>query len=142
MERIENKYVKFICSELPKEIMVSLRPPDGLDIGLASLYPKLRPNTMVSVLIKEIYTRSAKLLLRFNNIETEFIFFVPFSRSPESILNGLYDRVESKVNKIIVQEGMGEWVTEKYKKLHDERVLVYKKIGESFNKYKINIDNE
>jgi hypothetical protein len=143
MKNINNRYVDFICGELPKEILISLDRPEDLKgerptIGKFNVGPAIR----VEVLVKTSYTRSANLLLKFNNIETEFIFYIPLSKSPDYILNGLRSKVEKKVNQIITQEDGGDWVKERYKKWDDDRNLMYKKIGEVINNSKIEKLNE
>jgi len=138
MSFIGEKYVKFICGELPKEILVSLDPPEDLKekiprFSKLNMLPKIR----VDISVVEPYTRSAKLLLKFNNIETEFIFYIPLSKSPEYILNNLHNKVEKKINKVLIQEGKGDMVKERYKKWDDDRNLLYKKINEAIDKSKI-----
>lgn len=138
MSFIGEKYVKFICGELPKEILVSLDPPEDLKekiprFSKLNMLPKIR----VDISVIESYTRSTKLLLKFNGIESEFIFYIPLSKSPYYILNGLHNKVGKKVNQIIIQEGKGDMVRERYKKWDDDRNLMYKKIGEAIDKSKI-----
>lgn len=131
------KYVKFICGELPREVNVILDIPkysNVTKIGKLNLSPRIR--TEINVI--EMYSRSAKIKVKFDGIESDKIFYFSSQKGPERTLNEFHKNVEKLVNKILIDEEHNGLIKEKYKKSEERKEIFYSKLGEVINNAKIN----
>ncbi len=121
---ITQKYVDFILGNIIQDsIRVQLYKPfqDG-----SRMYVKLGSTVYCEVKIEVIekYTRSAKLKLTFDKYVVEYIFFIPFSSSPESIEGKTRTKIEKIVNKTFIDDNR----TEDIKQMYEQKLQTFGKI--------------
>ncbi|HMS90692.1 MAG TPA: hypothetical protein PKC87_00515 [Candidatus Absconditabacterales bacterium] len=111
---ITQKYVDFILGNIIQDsIRVQLYKPfqDG-----SRMYVKLGSTVYCEVKIEVIekYTRSAKLKLTFDKYVVEYIFFIPFSSSPESIESKTRSKIEKIVNHTFIGDNRTQDIMQMY----------------------------
>lgn len=115
-------YPEFIVQEYVSDIYrVSLNQPkleDGSRPSINKLGPFVYIDVEVSVI--DIYTRSAKLRLKFDGIEREDIFYMSSHKSPDQLSNEIYKKIDKIVNKAMIEEGKEEWIRTEFTKAQEK----------------------
>jgi len=116
---VMERYVAFICSELPKTRRVLLTPPPPMENGEYGYkrMSKIGPHVymMVDIEIVEKYTRSAKLCVKFEDYQMNDIFYMSRHKGPDQLLEEIDKKIDKIVNKTLIEDGRQEWVREQYK---------------------------
>jgi len=117
------RYVSFICDEIPNSKKVRISPPGPRDDGTLgyNIRPKIGPwvSRMVSVEIIEKYTRSAKIRLTFESYKDESIYFMSRHKGPDKLLSEISDKISKIVNSRLIAENRTEDIRNEYAKLPD-----------------------
>jgi len=113
------RYVAFICDELPKTRRVLLTPPPPMEngeYGYKRIY-KIGPHVYMETTIEivEKYTRSAKLCIKFEDYQMNDIFYMSRRKGPDELLEEIYNKIYNIVNKTLIDDRRQEWVREQYK---------------------------
>lgn len=128
------RYVSFICEEIPGSMKVSISPPPPKDDGTLgySIMPKIGPwvTRNVGIEIIEKYTRSAKIRLSFDSYYDESIYYMSRRKGPETILEEISAKISKIVNSRYKAENRTEDIREEYSNLQN----IYIKIQEKINK--------
>jgi len=106
------RYVNFICSEIPKEINVlMLRSNNG-----SMIYYKIGPKvyTKTKVEIVEKYTRSAKLRLIFDKYTDESVYYMSRKKGPEKLLSEINNKISKIVNDKFIEDNRIDEIEEQY----------------------------
>ena len=116
---VMERYVAFICSELPKTRRVLLTPPPPMEngeYGYKRIY-KIGPHVYMETTIEivEKYTRSAKLCIKFEDYQMNDIFYMSRRKGPEKLLEEIDNKIYNIVNKTLIDDRRQEWVREQYK---------------------------
>lgn len=115
-------YPEFIVQEYVSDIYsVRLNQPkleDGSRPHPTKLGPFVQLHVHVDVL--DIYTRSAKLRLKFHGIEREDIFYMSSHKSPDQLSNEIYKKIDKIVNKAMIEEGHEEWIRAEFAKAQEK----------------------
>ena len=121
---VMERYVAFICSELPKTKRVLLTPPPPMENGEYGYkrMSKFGPHVymMVDIEIVEKYTRSAKLRIKFEDYQKTDIFYMSRHKGPDKLLEEIGMKIHKIVNSTLVDDGRQEWVREQYKIKSDD----------------------
>jgi hypothetical protein len=116
---VMERYVAFICSELPKTRRVLLNPPPPMENGEYGYkrMSKIGPHVymMVDIEIVETYTRSAKLCVKFEDYQMNDIFYMSRHKGPDKLLEEIDKKIDKIVNRTLIDDGRQEWVREQYK---------------------------
>jgi hypothetical protein len=116
---VMERYVAFICSELPKTRRVLLTPPPPMENGEYGYkrISKIGPHVYMYVEIEvvEKYTRSAKLCIKFEDYQMNDIFYMSRRKGPEKLLEEIDNKIYNIVNKTLIDDRRQEWVREQYK---------------------------
>jgi hypothetical protein len=116
---VMERYVAFICSELPKTRRVLLTPPPPMENGEYGYkrMSKIGPHVymMVDIEIVETYTRSAKLCVKFEDYQMNDIFYMSRHKGPDKLLEEIDKKIDKIVNRTLIDDGRQEWVREQYK---------------------------
>jgi len=145
---VMERYVAFICSELPKTRRVLLTPPPPMENGeygykrMSKVGPHVYMETTIEIV--ETYTRSAKLCVKFEDYQMNDIFYMSRHKGPDKLLEEIDKKINKIVNRTLIDDGRQEWVREQYKIESDNfslfkfrpgvEVDVY---GDLYNKYLI-----
>lgn len=121
--KVMEKYVEFICNEIPSTINVLIYIPNSVkkEIYISKIGPKLWCNTDIEILEK--YTRSARFRLKFDKYEIEDIFFMSRHKSPDKLFGEIYNKIEKLVNKTLINDGRELEIEQRYK---DKRETINK----------------
>lgn len=134
---VMERYVAFICGELPKTRRVLLTPPPPMENGEYGYkrMSKIGPHVYMPVEIEivETYTRSAKLCVKFEDYQMNDIFYMSRHKGPDKLLEEIDKKIDKIVNRTLVDDGRQEWVREQYK-IKSVEVDVY---GDLYEKYLI-----
>ena len=121
---VMERYVAFICSELPKTRRVLLTPPPPMENGEYGYkrMSKIGPHVYMPVEIEivETYTRSAKLCVKFEDYQMNDIFYMSRHKGPDKLLEEIDKKIDKIVNRTLVDDGRQEWVREQYKIKSDD----------------------
>lgn len=121
---VMERYVAFICDELPKTKRVLLNPPPPMENGEYGYkrMSKIGPHVymMVDIEIVETYTRSAKLCIKFEDYQKTDIFYMSRHKGPDKLLDEIDKKIDKIVNKTLIDDGRQEWVREQYKIKSDD----------------------
>jgi hypothetical protein len=116
---VMERYVAFICSELPKTRRVLLNPPPPMENGEYGYkrINKIGPHVYMYVEIEvvEKYTRSAKLCIKFEDYQMNDIFYMSRHKGPDKLLEEIDKKIHKIVNRTLFDDGRQEWVREQYK---------------------------
>ena len=116
---VMERYVAFICSELPKTRRVLLTPPPPMENGEYGYkrMSKIGPHVYMPVEIEivETYTRSAKLCVKFEDYQMNDIFYMSRHKGPDKLLEEIDKKIDKIVNRTLIDDGRQEWVREQYK---------------------------
>ena len=128
---VMERYVAFICSELPKTRRVLLNPPPPMENGEYGYkrISKIGPHVymMVDIEIVETYTRSAKLCVKFEDYQMNDIFYMSRHKGPDKLLEEIDKKIDKIVNRTLIDDGRQEWVREQYKiKSNDFPIFKFK----------------
>ena len=116
---VMERYVAFICSELPKTRRVLLTPPPPMENGeygykrMSKIGPRVYMETTIEIV--ETYTRSAKLCVKFEDYQMNDIFYMSRHKGPDKLLEEIDKKIDKIVNKTLIEDGKQEWVREQYK---------------------------
>lgn len=116
---VMERYVAFICSELPKTRRVLLTPPPPMENGeygykrMSKIGPRVYMETTIEIV--ETYTRSAKLCVKFEDYQMNDIFYMSRFQGPDKLLEEIDKKIDKIVNRTLVDDGRQEWVREQYK---------------------------
>jgi hypothetical protein len=124
---IMERYVEFICNEIPTEIKVKLYPINSINIINS---PKLNIQQFVNIEILEKYTRSCKLKLIFDKYEIEDIFFMSRHKGPDKLLDEIDLKIEKLVNNTFINDGREDYIEEKYKEYNKKLQQIFNKLPE------------
>ena len=93
-------YVKFVAENLPKTLSIPLNNVKEIDGVPTRVITKLgiHLNKKVSLEILEVYTRSIKVRLTWEDQDSEIHFFTPTSKSLNSAWETFYDKCSTAVN--------------------------------------------
>lgn len=120
---VMERYVAFICEEIPEHRRVLLNPPPKMDNGELGYvrYAKIGPNVweVVSIEIIAKYTRSAKFRLTFDKYVVEDIFYMSRHKGPDKLLEESYKKIDKLVNKAFTDDGRIEEIRSMYKEKSD-----------------------
>lgn len=110
------RYVDFICGELPEYKSVLLYRPDVLNGQSASYIPKIGPKIYerVKIEIVEKYTRSAKIKITFDNYSDESIYYMSRHKGPDILLSEINSKIEKIVNRIFIENDRKEEILKRY----------------------------
>lgn len=110
------RYVDFICGELPEYKSVLLYRPDVLKGQSASYIPKLGPKIyeQVKIEVLEKYTRSAKIKITFDIYSDESIYYMSRHKGPDILLNEISSKIEKIVNKIFIENNRKDEILKRY----------------------------
>lgn len=126
---VMERYVAFICSELPKTRRVLLNPPPPMENGEYGYkrISKIGPHVYmyVEIEIVEKYTRSAKLCIKFEDYQMNDIFYMSRHKGPDKLLEEIDKKIDKIVNRTLVDDGRQEWVREQYK-IKSEKFPLFK----------------
>lgn len=123
------RYVKFISQELElikddklqdKKIRVNLPRLEPNDKGgYDRLYVKMGLSPNISVMVKPlgVYSRSIKLLLKFDKYEIETIYFMSRHKSPDELIGMFNRKISDIVEKTLLDDNRHEDII----KLYNER---------------------
>lgn len=129
------KYAEFIVDEYLRDeyniILNQPKNPDGSKSYITKLGPFVKVN--VKVQVHAIYTRSAELILSFDEFTNKSIFYMPSHKSPELLSDEIYNKIDKIVNKTMLDNGKEEWIREEYRK---KRERLNNKIQEVVGKIK------
>jgi hypothetical protein len=121
---VMERYVAFICNELPKTRRVLLNPPPPMENGEYGYkrMSKIGPHVYMSVEIEivEKYTRSAKLCVKFEDYQMNDIFYMSRHKGPDKLLEEIDKKIDKIVNRTLIDDGRQEWVREQYKIKSDD----------------------
>lgn len=121
---VMERYVAFICGELPKTRRVLLTPPPPMENGEYGYkrMSKVGPHVYMPVEIEivETYTRSAKLCVKFEDYQMNDIFYMSRHKGPDKLLEEIDKKIEKIVNRTLIDDGRQEWVREQYKIKSDD----------------------
>lgn len=121
---VMERYVAFICGELPKTRGVLLTPPTPMENGEYGYkrINKIGPHVymMVDIVIVEKYTRSAKLCVKFEDYQMNDIFYMSRHKGPDKLLEEIDKKIDKIVNRTLIDDGRQEWVREQYKIKSDD----------------------
>jgi hypothetical protein len=121
---VMERYVAFICSELPKTRRVLLTPPPPMENGEYGYkrMSKIGPHVYMPVEIEivETYTRSAKLCVKFEDYQMNDIFYMSRHKGPDKLLEEIDKKIDKIVNRTLIDDGRQEWVREQYKIKSDD----------------------
>jgi hypothetical protein len=116
---VMERYVAFICSELPKTRRVLLNPPPPMENGELGYKRtiKIGPHVYMETTIEivETYTRSAKLCVKFEDYQMNDIFYMSRHKGPDKLLEEIDKKIDKIVNRTLIDDGRQEWVREQYK---------------------------
>ena len=121
---VMERYVAFICSELPKKRRVLLNPPPPMENGeygykrMSKIGPHVYMETTIEIV--ETYTRSAKLCVKFEDYQMNDIFYMSRHKGPDKLLEEIDKKIEKIVNRTLIDDGRQEWVREQYKIKSDD----------------------
>jgi hypothetical protein len=116
---VMERYVAFICSELPKTRRVLLNPPPPMENGeygymrISKIGPHVYMETTIEIV--ETYTRSAKLCIKFEDYQMNDIFYMSRHKGPDKLLEEIYNKIDKIVNRTLIDDLRQEWVREQYK---------------------------
>jgi hypothetical protein len=116
---VMERYVAFICGELPKTRRVLLTPPPPMENGeygykrLSKIGPHVYMETTIEIVEK--YTRSAKLCVKFEDYQMNDIFYMSRHKGPDKLLEEIDKKIDKIVNRTLIDDGRQEWVREQYK---------------------------
>jgi hypothetical protein len=116
---VMERYVAFICSELPKKRRVLLNPPPPMENGeygykrMSKIGPRVYMETTIEIV--ETYTRSAKLCVKFEDYQMNDIFYMSRHKGPDKLLEEIDKKIDKIVNRTLIDDGRQEWVREQYK---------------------------
>ncbi len=120
-DSIMERYVSFICEEIPGSMKVRISPPPPKDDGTLgyNIMPKIGPwvTRNVGIEIIEKYTRSAKIRLSFDSYTDESIYYMSRRKGPETILDEIHNKIVKIVNVRFKEEDRTEDIREEYSKL-------------------------
>ena len=115
---VMERYVAFICGELPTTRRVLLTPPPPMENGEYGYkrMNKIGPHVYMEATIEivEKYTRSAKLCIKFDDYQMNDIFYMSRHKGPEKLLEEIDKKIDKIVNKTLIDDGRQEWVREQY----------------------------
>jgi hypothetical protein len=121
---VMERYVAFICSELPKTRRVLLNPPPPMENGEYGYkrMSKIGPHVYMPVEIEivDTYTRSAKLCVKFEDYRMNDIFYMSRHKGPDKLLEEIDKKIDKIVNRTLIDDGRQEWVREQYKIKSDD----------------------
>jgi len=121
---VMERYVAFICSELPKTRRVLLNPPPPMENGeygykrMSKIGPHVYMETTIEIV--ETYTRSAKLCVKFEDYQMNDIFYMSRHKGPDKLLEEIDKKIDKIVNRTLIDDGRQEWVREQYKIKSDD----------------------
>ena len=121
---VMERYVAFICSELPKTRRVLLTPPPPMENGeygykrMSKIGPRVYMETTIEIV--ETYTRSAKLCVKFEDYQMNDIFYMSRHKGPDKLLEEIDKKIDKIVNRTLIDDGRQEWVREQYKIKSDD----------------------
>lgn len=145
---VMERYVAFICDELPKTRRVLLNPPPPMENGEYGYkrMSKIGPHVymFVEIEIVETYTRSAKLCVKFEDYQMNDIFYMSRHKGPDKLLEEIDKKIDKIVNRTLIDDGRQEWVREQYK-IKSENFPLFRiepgvyidMYGDLYNKYLI-----
>ena len=116
---VMERYVAFICNELPTTRKVLLNPPPPMENGeygykrMNKIGPHVYMNATIEIVEK--YTRSAKLCVKFEDYQMNDIIYMSRHKGPDQLLEEIYKKIDKIVNRTLVDDGRQEWVREQYK---------------------------
>lgn len=120
-DSIMERYVSFICEEIPGSMKVRISPPPPKDDGTLgySIMPKIGPwvTRNVGIELIEKYTRSAKIRLSFDSYHDESIYYMSRRKGPETILDEIHNKIVKIVNSRFKEENRTEDIRDEYSKL-------------------------
>ena len=126
---VMERYVAFICGELPKTRRVLLNPPPPMENGEYGYkrMSKIGPHVymFVEIEIVETYTRSAKLCVKFEDYQMNDIFYMSRHKGPDKLLEEIDKKIDKIVNRTLIDDGRQEWVREQYK-IKSEKFPLFK----------------
>jgi hypothetical protein len=129
---VMERYVAFICGEIPEQYRVLLNPPPKMDNGELGYvrHAKIGPNVweVVSIEIIAKYTRSAKFRLTFDKYVIEDIFFMSRHKGPDKLIDECYKKIDKLVNKAFTDDDRTEEIRSRYKEKSDNFKFAYKNI--------------
>jgi len=121
---VMERYVAFICSELPKTRRVLLNPPPPMENGeygykrMSKIGPHVYMETTIEIV--ETYTRSAKLCVKFEDYQMNDIFYMSRHKGPDKLFEEIDKKIEKIINRTLIDDGRQEWVREQYKIKSDD----------------------
>ena len=121
---VMERYVAFICGELPKTRRVLLTPPPPMENGeygykrMSKIGPRVYMETTIEIV--ETYTRSAKLCVKFEDYQMNDIFYMSRHKGPDKLLEEIDKKIDKIVNRTLIDDGRQEWVREQYKLKSDD----------------------
>lgn len=121
---VMERYVAFICGELPKTRRVLLTPPPPMENGeygykrMSKIGPRVYMETTIEIV--ETYTRSAKLCVKFEDYQMNDIFYMSRHKGPDKLLEEIDKKIDKIVNRTLIDDGRQEWVREQYKIKSDD----------------------
>ena len=115
---VMERYVAFICGELPTTRRVLLTPPPPMENGEYGYkrMNKIGPHVYMEATIEivEKYTRSAKLCIKFDDYQMNDIFYMSRHKGPDKLLEEIDKKIDKIVNRTLIDDGRQEWVREQY----------------------------
>ena len=116
---VMERYVAFICGELPTTRRVLLTPPPPMENGEYGYkrMNKIGPHVYMEATIEivDTYTRSAKLCVKFEDYQMNDIFYMSRHKGPDKLLEEIDKKIDKIVNRTLIDDGRQEWVREQYK---------------------------
>jgi hypothetical protein len=115
---VMERYVAFICGELPTTRRVLLTPPPPMENGeygykrMNKIGPHVYMETTIEIVEK--YTRSAKLCIKFDDYQMNDIFYMSRHKGPDKLLEEIDKKIDKIVNRTLIDDGRQEWVREQY----------------------------
>jgi hypothetical protein len=129
---VMERYVAFICEEIPEHRRVLLNPPPKMDNGELGYvrHAKIGPNVweVVSIEIIAKYTRSAKFRLTFDKYVIEDIFYMSRHKGPDKLIEESCKKIDKLVNKAFTDDDRTEEIRSRYKLKSDNFGFSYNTI--------------
>lgn len=129
----QESYCEYIKNNIPKEVKVNLYKPMIIEGKPERLITKLGFSAYkkVNVSVSDIYTRSLRIILQWDNNETNFILFCPTTKSPISVkmifnlecrklVNNKYTDEELEQEQIKARKDLGKKLKESLSKLKNK----------------------
>lgn len=117
---INKSYIKFILDNFIEDKMrVSIPEPQEND---SAIRWEIGPSLFINFTIKkyESYSRSVKFTICFDKYEEEVLIYFPLNKSPNELLNRIYNRFSSRIYKTFIDDNRKDYIIQQYKEVRSK----------------------